>query len=311
MSLSDPGFEPPEGMEDRLDFWLSMEEWLTDEAIQIFAGMDPALSRKSRSFRRLEFESVIQLNWHQTPAVDDNEYPLCSCYDYKCPFCESAKNALLAYSLKCKEIESKLKKRYASETYDRPINWIERALSDGIEIPWFRWAKKRRLFFQLGDRGIALNSRQANGITEKIIRPQGRNPLSVIIEVLCSHGDINYQARGAAKRIQEMIEQLKIEPRNKERQDKSGAVKINVGTILTILKSIPIETTGKPLATKEINSRLIIIAALCDYSGIEHQKSETVQLIMELTNEIGIHLDRETTAMTLKKIPEALSTRLN
>lgn len=47
MSLIDPACEPSDDMEDRLDYWLSVEEWLVDEAIQIFAGIDPEMSRKS------------------------------------------------------------------------------------------------------------------------------------------------------------------------------------------------------------------------------------------------------------------------
>jgi hypothetical protein len=72
MNLIDPACEPPEGMEDRLDFWLSMDDWGVDEAIQIFAGIDPCMSRKSLTQEIFVFDSVIQLNWHQTPAINNS-----------------------------------------------------------------------------------------------------------------------------------------------------------------------------------------------------------------------------------------------
>lgn len=296
MSLIDPACEPSDDMEDRLDYWLSVEEWLVDEAIQIFAGIDPEMSRKSLTQERFVFESVIQLNWYQTPAVDGNGYLVCTCYDYKCAHCESTKEALLAYSRTCKEIASLLGKRYEHQTFDSPINWIERALSRNIIIPWFRWAKKRRLFFQLGSRGIALNMRQANGIVEKNIYTEGRNHLSVMIEVLCDHGDIKYQDRGIAQRIMKMTDNI-------------GA-HLDDGNIRNVLKKIPSETKVTPLSTKEINSRLIIIAALCNYSGIEHQNRDAARLIMELADEIGEHLEGDVILTTLKQIPDALLTRM-
>lgn len=292
--------EAAENMEDRLDFWLSIDVWTFVEAVVIFAGIDPELSRKSfnriRIQENFEFESVIMLNWYQTPAVNANGYLVCTCNDYKCPHCESAKETLLAYSQKCQEIASLLGKRYEHQTVDSPINWIERALSRGVEIPWFRWAKKRRLFSQLGSRGIALNMRQANGIADKPIHTKERSVLSVIIAALCDYGDIKYQVRGAAQSIMKMTDVI-------------GA-HLDDGNILNVLKRIPSGTEEKRLSTKEINSRLIIIAALCNYSGVGHNKPETAQLIMDLTNEIGEPVDKGVILTELKKIPDALITRM-
>jgi hypothetical protein len=292
MNLIDPACEPPEDKEDMLDSWLSKEEWSVAEAIQIFAGIDPGASRESRTREIFVFESVVQLNGYETPVLDDNGNLVCTCYDYMCAYCEGAKEALLAYSRKCKEIASLLGKRYEHQTSDSPEEWIERALSRNIEIPWFRWAKKRKLFFQLGSRGIALNMRQANGIAEKPIPTKERSVLSVIIAALCDHGDIKYQVRGAAQRIMKMTDDI-------------GA-HLDDGNILNVLKKIPIGTQEKLLSTKQINSRLIIIAALCEYSNIKHQNPEAAKLIMELTDEIGEHVDDGIILTALKKIPDAL-----
>ncbi len=300
MSLIDPACEPPENMEDRLGFFLSIDEWTFDEAVAIFAGIDPHQSRKPftriPSQENFVFESVIQLNGYETPALDDKGYLVCTCYDYKCGYCEGVREALEAYTHKCKEIANRLGRKYEGQTYDSPIEWIERALSKNIEICWFRWAKRRRLFFQLGARGIALNTRQAKGIVENPIPTRERSALLVIIAVLCNHGDIKHQERGAAQRIMEMTDDI-------------GA-HLDDENIRNVLKKIPSGTEEKRLTTKEIYSRLIIIAALCNYSGIEHKKPETAQLIMELTDEIGEPVDKDVILTELKKIPDAIRTRM-
>jgi hypothetical protein len=65
----------------------------------------------------------------------------------------------------------------------------------------------------------------------------------------------------------------------------------------------------KSITTTERNTLLIIIAALCDYSAIKHQDRRMAQRIMEMTDEIGAHLDDQTILTALKKIPTALETR--
>jgi len=296
MNLIDPACEPAEGMEDRLDYWLSIDEWTDVEAIQLFAGIDPEMSRKALTKEPFVFESVIQLNLYQTPAVNNKGFLVCTCYDYTCAHCEGTKEALLEYTRKCNEIDVLLGKRNKYKTFFSPLEWIERALSRNIEIPWFRWAKKRRLFFQLGPGGIALNTRQARGIENAPTPTKEHSALLVIIAVLCNHGDIKHQERGAAQRIMKMTDDI-------------GA-HLDDENIRNVLKKIPSGTEEKLLTTKEINSRLIIIAALCEYSGIEHKKPETAQLITDLTNEIGEPVDKDIILKELKKIPYALGTRM-
>ncbi|MDD2744316.1 MAG: hypothetical protein PHV02_18815 [Rhodocyclaceae bacterium] len=66
----------------------------------------------------------------------------------------------------------------------------------------------------------------------------------------------------------------------------------------------------KGLNTTERNSLLVIIAALCEYSAIKHQERGVAKRIMEMTDEIGAHLDDETILTALKKIPNALEARM-
>lgn len=65
----------------------------------------------------------------------------------------------------------------------------------------------------------------------------------------------------------------------------------------------------KGLTATERNTLLTIIAALCDYSAINHQERGVAQRIMEMTDEIGAHLDDQTILTALKKIPNALEAR--
>lgn len=69
-------------------------------------------------------------------------------------------------------------------------------------------------------------------------------------------------------------------------------------------------SVDKPLSTTERNTLLTIIAALCDRSGIKHQERGTAQRIMEMTDEIGAHVDDGTIRTALAKIPDALETRM-
>lgn len=66
----------------------------------------------------------------------------------------------------------------------------------------------------------------------------------------------------------------------------------------------------KSITTTERNTLLIIIAALCDHSAIKHQERGMAQRIMEMTDEIGMHLDDQTILTALKKIPTALEARM-
>ena len=60
----------------------------------------------------------------------------------------------------------------------------------------------------------------------------------------------------------------------------------------------------------ERNSLLIMIAALCQHSGIDPSERGVAPRIMVMTDEIGVHLDDETIRSALKKIPDALESRM-
>jgi len=66
----------------------------------------------------------------------------------------------------------------------------------------------------------------------------------------------------------------------------------------------------KAITTTERNTLLILIAALCDHSAIKHQERGVAQRLMEMTDEIGAHLDDQTILTALKKIPTALEARM-
>ncbi len=70
------------------------------------------------------------------------------------------------------------------------------------------------------------------------------------------------------------------------------------------------KTTEKPLKTTERNSLLTIIAALCDYSAIEHQGRGAASQVAKLTEELGAAVSVDTVRRMLAKIPDALETRL-
>lgn len=67
---------------------------------------------------------------------------------------------------------------------------------------------------------------------------------------------------------------------------------------------------GKAMTTNERNTLLTIIAAICDFSGIEYQERGAAQRIMKMTDDIGAHVDDGTIRAVLTKISDALETRL-
>ena len=72
----------------------------------------------------------------------------------------------------------------------------------------------------------------------------------------------------------------------------------------------PSAINEKPIATTERNSLLSIIAALCDYSAINHQERGAASQIAKLTEEIGAAVTDDTVRKVLAKIPDALETRM-
>jgi hypothetical protein len=66
----------------------------------------------------------------------------------------------------------------------------------------------------------------------------------------------------------------------------------------------------KPLSTKERNTLLTIIAALCDYSNIDFKARGASAQITAMTQEIGAEVSDDTIRKVLTKIPDAIETRM-
>ena len=72
----------------------------------------------------------------------------------------------------------------------------------------------------------------------------------------------------------------------------------------------PVVVTASPLATTERNTLLTIIAALCDYSKIEHQGRGAAAQIARLTEASEARVSEDAVGKALKKIPNALESRM-
>lgn len=66
----------------------------------------------------------------------------------------------------------------------------------------------------------------------------------------------------------------------------------------------------RPLTTRQRRTFLTVIAAMCKYEGFDPQGRGTAQRIMEMTDDIGAHVDDGTIAKILSEIPDALETRM-
>lgn len=66
----------------------------------------------------------------------------------------------------------------------------------------------------------------------------------------------------------------------------------------------------KPLTSRERNTLLAIIAALCDYSDIKYQERGAAGQISALTEQIGVPVSDDTVRRMLTQIPGALESRM-
>jgi hypothetical protein len=69
-------------------------------------------------------------------------------------------------------------------------------------------------------------------------------------------------------------------------------------------------STEKPITTTERTTLLIIIAALCNYSDVEYKERGVSVKISEMTDDIGAHVSDDAIREALKKIPDALKSRM-
>lgn len=76
-----------------------------------------------------------------------------------------------------------------------------------------------------------------------------------------------------------------------------------------LIDAVPASCDEKPLHPTERNTLLTLIAALCNYSDLDHQGRGASTQIARLTDDIGAHVDDGTVRKWLKMIPDALESR--
>lgn len=166
MNLIDSAYKIPKAMENRLKFWLSMDAWDIDDAAQIITGIDPDMTIKpsiiSDNTGSRMLGAVTLFNGCQLPSPplektyrlvggeffdslelvkDENfdDFP----DDAEIEWRREESNALKTYFDKCTSIARLFNNPSTCPT--SPKEWIERALSKKIAIPWLALAKERGL----------------------------------------------------------------------------------------------------------------------------------------------------------------------
>ena len=163
MSLIDSAYKIPKAMENRLKFWLLMDAWSIDDAAQIITGIDPDKTIKpsvtdntgSRTLGRLTLFDGCQLPsppheetyrlihgefFDSLELVEENFDDI---YDADIERRREESNARKAYFDKCASIARLFNNPTTCPT--SPKEWIERALSKNIAIPWLALAKEKGL----------------------------------------------------------------------------------------------------------------------------------------------------------------------
>lgn len=198
-------------MENRLRFWLTMDEWGIDEATQIISGLDPDKTIKPSTNGNIHsLGSVTLFNGRKIPAPD---LEMCGCGKDDCNDCANQEegiseaqdelNELNAYFLKCKDMARLFNS--PSNNSISPKEWIERALSKKISIPWLRLAIERGLLPK--DLAEKIGPvKQNNATKEKPLTTTERNTLLTIIAALCDDSVINPSDRSSASLIAKMTE---------------------------------------------------------------------------------------------------------
>ena len=73
----------------------------------------------------------------------------------------------------------------------------------------------------------------------------------------------------------------------------------------------PLKQEEKPLATKERNTLLAIIAALCKEAKIDYTKpSKAAEILLGMADEMGLSISKRGIEEHLKKIPDSLASRM-
>lgn len=163
MSLNDSAYKIPKAMENRLKFWLLMDAWSIDDATQIITGIDPDKTIKpsvtdntgSRTLGRLTLFDGCQLPsppheetyrlvggefFDSLELVEENFDDI---YDSEIEWRREEWNVLESYFDKCANIARLFNNPTTCPT--SPKEWIERALSKNIAIPWLALAKEKGL----------------------------------------------------------------------------------------------------------------------------------------------------------------------
>lgn len=156
MSLIDSDYEVSESMVSVLQFWLLMDLWKIAEATQILAGFDPDKTIESGTKGDHHYAVSITLfngSLMPDPRYVDDEMPPCYCGEEDCYECgwfnatfehrQEDEKRLNAYLQKCKDIARLFNNPSTNPT--SPTEWIERALSKKIKIPWLKWVSERGL----------------------------------------------------------------------------------------------------------------------------------------------------------------------
>lgn len=100
-----------------------------------------------------------------------------------------------------------------------PHEYIEWAISEGVDIPWLEWAIQESLV------DLAKDTRMLDRINQNSLHSRERNTLLVLIAALCRANSIDYERRGIAKQLVGLVDEI--------------GMSISDDTVRKILKDIP------------------------------------------------------------------------
>lgn len=212
-------YETNKGNCKRLKFWLIVDEWTKEEAIEIFLDLDPESTRYldtgeleeclsfSGNFNIQEIlrETVNPEGMIQTYS-DDSLFQ--DCYG---PILHDLNKLINDY-----------KKMFSTHESASPTQWLERAFDKGLTIPWYKWAASQKLFDngtktsqeQEGahvDKGTPPNSnKQTDSKKERPLADRERNSLLKTISALAAitqNDDIEFPFKSQNDLISHLVDE--------------------------------------------------------------------------------------------------------
>lgn len=168
------------GIENRLLFWLKLDYWNLHQAAMIITDIDPDKSTHDKNFN---FKNLKTFKGEEIPEIDSSGFPIGDGYDEVGNVYNSDDAKLRWFSTKFNDLH-RIFTNSKFEEIVTPLDWINKALSKQIIIPWLDFVTTRGIFcFENDDNGDQYLCFAKNSLNIKKITYIEKNSVKYPIEL--------------------------------------------------------------------------------------------------------------------------------